>query len=556
MNQRSTGVLVSALLLVGVAVFLVYSPVAPQEWTAGQDADLRENASGDQVYVETAPSFRETSNASGLVYHDDFVSSTEGWAVAGSYVVDYDGDLREDVLTVGGERPILWRNTETGFEMSGALPAVDATVKAALFFDHDADGREDLYLLGDDRSVFLENTGDGFVERDVGLPREYESVRGAAAADYDDDGCLDVFVLQASDWRERRPEGYGSRNVSIHGDNGRPNRLFRGTCSGFEEVTEEAGITGTAWSLAASFVDFTDDGLPDLHVANDFNNDVIYVNQGDGSFDRRVLSNYTDRNGMSSEVADVDGDGLPDVFVTNVYYPERSNDSGVPENRHGGRLNGNNLLLNQGDGEFEDAAARFGVRRSEGWGWAAVLSDFSNSGDLDLYHAVADDGVESRHSFWVGRGDGFERHDGEDVGIQPGAALSTVQLDHDLDGRLDILTGVMRDRHRLYENRYAGPNALDVVLEGGGEDGLALGAVVEVQEGERVHRRFHSSRSDYQSQSSRFMHFGLRNTSTVDIVRVEWPDGEETVLHDVEARRRIQVSREGVEDSVALEPVE
>lgn len=92
--------------------------------------------------------------------------------------------------------------------------------------------------------------------------------------------------------------------MSSHGN---PNLLFDGDCNSFEQV-ENAGIEGTRWSLATSFVDLTGDGYLDIHVGNDFNTDVLYVNQHDGTF-RRVEIPATDRHAMASEVADVTGDG-------------------------------------------------------------------------------------------------------------------------------------------------------------------------------------------------------------------------------------------------------
>lgn len=76
-------------------------------------------------------------------------------------------------------------------------------------------------------------------------------------------------------------------------------------------------MTGTHWSLAASAVDLIGDGALDIHVANDFYYDEAYMNNGDGALKYRYLGNRTARNGTSSEVDDVTGDGSMDVFVTN-----------------------------------------------------------------------------------------------------------------------------------------------------------------------------------------------------------------------------------------------
>jgi len=320
----------------------------------------------------------------------------------GVYVGDYDSDGWPDVLAVGGTpeaggegRPALYENTGGAFERSGALPdGLGRQTVAALFFDYDDDGREDLLLLRlRAEPLLLENEGGSFVRREGAFDAALTEPTGAAAADYDGDGCLDVFVVQNGDWTERTPVAHSDPGRDVTDDNGEPNYLFRGSCGeGFERVTD-TGIEGTRWSLATSFVDLTGDGRPDVHVANDYNNDYVYVNEGDGTFAAVALGARTNRNGMSSEVLDVNGDGRLDLFVTNIYVDVANVSSGPIRNylryRLGKRADGgNNLLVNRGNGTFVDRAAAYGVRKG-GWGWAAVATDFDNDGDQDLFHTTS-----------------------------------------------------------------------------------------------------------------------------------------------------------------------
>ena len=463
----------------------------------------------------------------------------EGKFKSGFYVSDYNNDYRPDLLAVVNGLPMMYKNTGVGYDRSDALPTVNVTVTAAHFLDYDNDGWEDLYLLSNDGSVFLENQEGEFVRKDVGLEVDYGSVRGAATADYTGNGCLDVFVVQANNWTEHRPEGYNNRNVTIDQDNGIRNRLFQGDCDGFEEVTEEAGIEGRAWSLATSFVDFTNDGYPDIHVANDFNNDVVYINNRNGTFERRVLPNSTNRNGMSSEVADVNGDGNLDIFVSNIYLPRMP----VTESRFGGRIRGDSLLINQGDGRFIDRADEYGVRKSAGYGWSALLEDFDNDGYLDLFQTNSVPFVDSYPSVWDGIRDSFTRLNSSQAGLILSQPVGAVSLDYDGDGTLDIAVSDATQRFSFYENSLHESNSLRVHLQDG--DSTTLGTSVEVITDGESWRRTQNSNSDYLSQSSRTLHFGVGNATVVDRLVVNWGSGGTTTYKDIETNQSIKLSESG-----------
>jgi len=454
---------------------------------------------------------------------------------SGIYVSDYDHNSRPDLLAVLNGTPVVYENDRDGYTEAEVLPEIDAHVTAAHFLDYDNDGYDDLYLLSDERSVFLENAGGVYERRRVGLEVSYQSVRGAATADYTGNGCADVFVIQSEDWEGNRPSGYSTTDISVDEDNGNRNRLFAGDCEEFEETTEEAGIRDETWSLATSFVDLTNDGHPDIHVANDFNNDVLYINNGDGTFDRRVLPNSTNRNGMSSEVADVNDDGFLDIFVTNIHH------SGAPgsEAQYGGRVKGNNLLLNEGNGSFTDVAEEYGVRRG-GFGWSTEIEDFDNDGELDIYQS--DSLVWSRRypNFWRGIDDGFERLNSSKMGFSSSEHLGAAVLDYDGDGALDIATSDITQRGPFYRNKLSGGNWLGVRLETEGNN-TPLGSNVVVTTRTEDTEKVWGSNSDYFSQGSRTLHFGLGN-STVEEIRVNWSSGTTEVYDKVEANRYVRLT--------------
>jgi len=304
----------------------------------------------------TELAFREVGSEVGFAYTNDVRFGI--MSNAGVYAADYDDDGWTDLLAVGGNRSVLYENRRGTFAPSGELAGIDRTMRSALFLDYDDDGWTDLLLFPDGgQPLAFRNDGGDLQRVDVGFDVNTSVPTGATAGDYTGNGCLDLFVVQNGDWTTRLPAGQRESGVTPRTDNGNPNYLFRGNCEGFENVTAEAGIRGTRWSMAATMVDLDEDGRPDVHVANDFNYDVVYWNQGDGTFEQAVLGEATNRNGMASAVADVNGDGYTDIYVTNIYFPET--DTNVSRTYLGTneRAGGNNLLINRGNRSFEDRAA-------------------------------------------------------------------------------------------------------------------------------------------------------------------------------------------------------
>lgn len=515
--------------------------------------------------------FQDVTDAAGLDYSYEERGGGETMEMisnAGVYAADYDNDGLVDVLTLGGGNPVLWHNTGSGFERSGELPTFDETVVTnALFFDHDNDGWEDLLLLRrGETPVFLENDEGNFERGDVGLETAFENPVGATTADYDGDGCLDLFVVQYGLWSETTPKAWN--DPFFESDNGNPNVLYRGTCGDGFERADDAGIgptdAGPHWSLATSFVDIDGNGQPDIHVANDYYNDTVYVNDGDGTFSRQVLGNVTDRNGMSSEVADLTGDGRPDLFVTNIYFDrnriaelepvDRRLISNYLSNRLGKRLKGNNVLTASSDG-FEDRGDDLGVAEG-GWGWAAIAADLDNDGQQDVFHGTQDEirfdrsnPVYSYPMAWVQRDGTFYRQNASAVGFELTNDRGVARLDYDLDGALDVGIATYDDEYRLYRNDGAEGDSLQVVIDAG-DEGTAIGAEVTATIDGDTQTRFHNARADYQSQDSRVVHLGVGDASGVDELRIVWPDGTERAFEDLEAGKRIRVTPDGIQDRI------
>jgi hypothetical protein len=546
------------VVAVGVALSAVgwVATVAP---VAAPTVDGAENGANGAVSA-SGFAFRNVSAAAGLAYR----STDRGYGNGneGVYAADYDRDGWTDLLAVGGPEPVLFRNEGGQFVRSGALPDLDLDhmVQAALWADADGDGRPDLFLFPKyGQPVLLRNEGDRFVRAALGADVSLSVPVTASAADYDGDGDLDVFVAQYGSWADRRPAGYHTFET-VTDDNGFPNLLLENTADGFRNATSEAGIEGTRWSLAASFLDLTGDGRPDVHVGNDFNNDTVYVNRGNGTFRQVTLGAATDRNAMSSEVLDANRDGRPDLFVTNIYNPNphSTNESDPKSMLTGGQYllpdriqGGNNLLLNAGNGTFEDQGAAYGVRKG-GWGGAAVAADFDGDGDRDLFHStqrMSQYGPEKRdYSYpmlYARAGDRFATLDAAERGFEDTNGRGVAALDYDRDGDVDLALATYRGPFLLYENRGAdgrGPSLTIRVRDR--EGGPALGARVTVTTDRRIHTRFLHARADYESQDTRALHVGLAAAERVRTVSVVFPGGRERVLRNVSAGRTVVVTPE------------
>jgi hypothetical protein len=272
-----------------------------------------------------------------------------------------------------------------------ALQVLREGTNAALFIDHDADGDLDLVIGDRDAGIHLFVQEDGRFRAHPASPfagpGPWESL---AAADYDGDGRVDVFVC-----------AYGLIDVDhqpgsyVDADDGAANVLLRNVGeAGFEDVTTAVGLAPHArrWSYGAAWADYDRDGDLDLYVADDYGPNVLLRNDGGRFVDTAAASGAEDRgNGMSVTWFDADGDGILDLYVSNMQSfagnrIARSADfPGTPAQvaLYARFAQGNTLLRGRGDGTFEDITRSAGVK-SAYWAWGAVPFDHDSDGDTDL----------------------------------------------------------------------------------------------------------------------------------------------------------------------------
>lgn len=526
---------------------------------------------GDSTH---GPRFVEVAEDKGIEYRAiSGMPATRGGAV---YVTDFNNDGWPDLLVIGGtarrsesgawlgSHPALFENIEGRFKrVKPEFPAEELEDEewiGVISFDYDNDGWEDLVLMPENgKPTFLANENGSFEIRDVGLDITLHEPVGATVADYDRDGFLDLFIYQNGNWKNTTPIGYRNTNSSVENDNGNPNLLFDGNGSSFTRV-RQSGIKGERWTLAASFVDFTGDGYPDIHVANDYNNDYLYINQGDGTFTQIEMGEETNRNAMSSEVFDVNMDDRLDIFVTNIYL-NASNIAGSElgmsylKYRLGKRLAGNNLLINRGDGRFVDSASEYTVAQS-GWGWASAAVDLDNDMDTDIVHTTKELprslSERSKHytrypAVYERRGDQFRLLNATRIGLEPSNGLGLVHFDFDRDGDQDLVVSTFNGRFLLYENTAKAGNWLQVHVRGLHGSKHAIGARVYVTVDNTTRIQALNVKADFQSQDTRGLHFGMQDYESIARLRVVWADGTERVYEDIDVNQRIVISPNGIE---------
>ncbi len=526
-----------------------FEPPAPEAMPGDLSVPNDSFAQFENVAPEVGPNYRTVPSV------QQFVSTH------GSYVIDMNNNGYEDLLLIGGEQPVLFKNTGDGYERHQTFDRPE--VSAAHVLDYDNDGSREIALLSSGASIaFYDNSGGEFVRETVqgqlnGLPTSVTS------ADFTGNGCLDLYVgvyfgsgstgvpgqmlLEAA---QRHPE------FRPETDRGAQNILYRGNCEGgFEEITDAAGVGGSAFTLAVSGVDLTGDGHPDIHVGNDFTGDHIYENQGDGTFERRDLGPASDRNAMSSTAVDVTGNHRLDLFVTNVYFENPGNTTSLVPVTRTPLPYGNNLFANQGNGEFRDIAPEHGLNRG-GWGWGSTVADYNNDGHLDVIHAstytspgVVDDqpSVFFPPQVWTGTTDSWQKLNGSSVGFRGHNARGLVRVDYQNDGALDLVVVDSRtqadvpggvpatNRTFLYENQHDGGESLQLWVRN--PDGLERNAEVYVETDRRTVYRVANARSDLLGQDSRLVHVGTANEA-VERVAVVWPDGTTTTYDDLSEGNR------------------
>ncbi len=486
---------------------------------------------------------------------------------AGVALLDYDGDGDLDLLQARFPPPGRAGDAAANrlFRQQPDGSFVDATSESGLgdpgygqgiaVGDVNNDGAPDVYFANFGPDALYLNRSDGtFVRAPPGAG--YQRDRWSSAAtfcDIDRDGDLDLFVAHYLRYRYQErcaPGGTGEDYCSPTTFAGEADSLFLNDGSGkFTEVTTDAGIgvaSPVGKGLGVVCVDLTQDGWPDIYVANDGEMNHLWVNRADGSFVEEAMLRgvAVNRQGspeasMGLAVGDVDGDGIVDLFMSHLARET------------------NTLYRGNRNGQFHDRSVESGLSSHDLalTGFGCGFLDYDQDGDLDL--AVVNGRIQrgpvvagaDLDAFWNRYAEPNLLFDNDGTGLfsnasaNGGAFTARVEVsrglaigDLDGDGDPDLLLSNADGALRLFRNDAPDEGSHWIQLRAISGKRDALGARLTVVAGGRSFVRWLLPGSSYQSSNDPRVHFGLGPIDSVERVDVLWPDGssERFVLPSVD----------------------
>ncbi len=565
-----------------------------------------------QVATAEAPLFTDITNtvfAGTRSFRDQLARGIPYWRAAldpscgidvfgmkGVAVGDIDNDGADEiyVLQPGGLPNRLYKMVDTAMEDITDRAGVGLLddCASALFVDFRNLGHQDLVVLLPSGPLLLLNDGHGrFSVRENAFQfarPPQGSFTGMAAADYDRDGQVDLYLCTyfyfQSEAQYRYPVPYHDAQ------NGPPNYLFRNRLQAdgsgrFEDITEASGINqnNNRFSFAAAWCDYDGSGWPSLYVANDFGRNNLYKNDGGKFHDVAAEAGVEDIGpGMSASWFDYDGDGRMDLYTSNMWSDcgqrIRSSKAFAPA-QHSPELaeayrrhtKGNSLYRNRGDGRFEETGAREGVEIGR-WAWASDGHDFDNDGTPEIFIAcgmlsgnsandamgffwrqvVANAPIDARSSeayengwnalnqyiredyswsapepnmFYVRRGRRYVDHSGVSGLDYAEDSRAFAVTDLDGDGRLDLIVkNRLAPQIRVFQNNCTGERHSIAFSLRGTKSNRDAIGAVVSVDGQV---KAVGAGSGFLSQHTKRLYFGLGDSQIAKRVIVKWPSGEE-----------------------------
>jgi len=558
----------AALLLLIICAVPADRPVFAQ-----QVAHALENKTSVRfadIRKEAGITFVQDSTESDQKYYLETMGTGVGW-------IDYDQDGLMDLYFVESGatdaykpakplRSALYRNNGDG-------TFTDVTEKAGVggeghygqgvaVGDFDNDGYPDLYVTGYGRAILYHNNGNGTftdVTAKAGVADEGNWSTSAGWFDFDRDGWLDLVVTNYIDWSpkdnpwcgEHEP-GYRSYcTPNIY--HGLKTKLYRNNHDGtFTDVSEKSGVgVPEAKGMGLVLADLNDDGWPDIAIANDTWPNFLFQNHHDGTFtDVSLISGLAASEdgryeaGMGIDAADVDGDGLFDVYITHLDFEL------------------NRLYHNNGDGTFTDATYSSGIGNKAIMmsGVAAKFLDYDNDGWPDIVQANGAmlDNVNLYHSevqykepllMFHNLGKGHFAKSSEELGadfVRPIAGRGLATADFFNDGQVGMAVVCRGDYPELLRNDGGNGNHwVEVLLIGTKSNRDGVGARLKLTAEGVVRVEQAKGGTSYMSASDPRIHFGLGKRAKTASLVINWPSGQVDTLTNVPVDQIIAV-KEGV----------
>ncbi|MEQ9438743.1 MAG: VCBS repeat-containing protein [Cyclobacteriaceae bacterium] len=421
----------------------------------------------------------------------------------------------------------------------------------------------------------------------------------AAFFDYDLDGDLDMYLLtngienfNQNQLRPKKEHGEAVTNDRLYRNDTPASQTSAPPICTFTNVTQEVGILTEGYGLGVGITDFNQDGYPDVYAANDFvTNDLLWMNNGDGTFTDRAgeyLKHQT-HNGMGTDLADFNNDGLVDIVVLDMLpednYRQKtmmgkpnydrfqlSRNFGYTPQYVRNTLQLHNGFTAEGVPSFSEIGQLAGIYNTD-WSWSALFADYDNDGYRDLLitngyvkdvtdldyvtykSASAQFGTQDIkreksmelakmlkeakiHNYaFKNNGDLTFTDQSEAWGVDaPSFTNGTVFADLDQDGDLDLVMNNINETAFIYENRSPHDEQhhyLRLSLQGPPANPQGFQAEVTLYYQGKQQYHYHSPYRGYKSTVEPLIHFGLGSTSIIDSLHIRWPDGRVQWLNDV-----------------------
>jgi enediyne biosynthesis protein E4 len=532
--------------------------------SAGTPAPIR----FEEIAAKAGLRFEQHNGETGKFYQIEITAGGVG-------IIDYNNDGCADVFFTNGAAIPGLRKTGPQFynrlfRNNCDLTFTDVTAEAGLagegystgvaIADFDNDGFADIFVTGVKGNHLYRNLGNGHfadVTLRAGLGRsDPQWAVSAGWLDYDNDGWLDLFVSNYVAWDEQNAPACGAPGNRFYchpnAYHGLPCQLFHNNHDGtFTDVSQASGIgKHIAKGMGVAFADIDGDGLPDIFVANDSVRSFLFHNEGNGTFKEIGLeAGVALRDdgyaiaGMGADLRDFDNDGKPDLVV-------------------GGMINDSFLLFrNLGLGKgFLDEGVRTGLTMGtrQFTGWSLGMYDFDNDGWKDLFFALSHfsqlDRYLGRDSALANRV--FRNVDGkrfEDGSAGAGADFQRAAMhrgvafaDLDNDGRMDAVVSVVNGPAKLFHNVTAtDAHWLAVRLHGRHANRQGLGAVIHVRlpDGRDLYNQA-TTTVGYACSSEPVVRFGLGSSRAVEKLEITWPGGRKQQVTPVAIDRTVDVAEQ------------